>query len=97
MSLIQCPNCKNDVSSEAAQCPHCKIKLYPQYGLCQCPECQNTIRIDQWTCPHCGYQRSKIDFLDKALTGCLIKGISFALYAFIAWLCLAALYNAIFG
>ena len=97
MALIQCPKCENLVSSEATQCPHCKIKLHPQYGLCQCPECQNTIRFDQWTCPHCGYKRSKIDCLDKLLTGCLVKGFLFALCAFIAWICLAALYNAIFN
>lgn len=65
MALIKCFNCGNEVSSDAVQCPHCKVKLSPQYDLCQCPECQNTIRINQWTCPHCGYRRSKVDYYEK--------------------------------
>lgn len=97
MALIKCPNCGNGVSSEATQCSHCKSALHPRNDLCQCSECQNTIRFDHWTCPYCGYKRSKIDFIDKAMTGCFLHSVSFVLWFFIAVVCFMAVFNALFG
>lgn len=96
MALIKCFNCGNEVSSDAVQCPHCKVKLSPQYDLCQCPECQNTIRINQWTCPHCGYRRSKVDYYEKIVKGCFWGSLSLVLWLFIAMVCFVVLFNIFF-
>jgi len=97
MALIKCPQCGNDVSSEATQCPHCKVILSPQKDLCRCPECQNTIHLNQWTCPYCGFKRSKIDFVSRAIDGCALSGASFFIWLSLAVLGFVVFFNDLFG
>jgi len=40
MSMIECPECKKQVSDKAISCPHCGNEL--QTGKILCPSCRST-------------------------------------------------------
>lgn len=57
MSLINCPECKREISDKAKSCPHCGYELPKQERLFQgvfCPRCLNSgIKISFNMCPYC--------------------------------------------
>ena len=51
MSLIKCPECQQNISSSAKNCPHCGYKI----TLHKCPECGQNLKSEETNCPSCGY------------------------------------------
>ena len=59
MALINCPECGEQVSSNAEKCVHCGCTFVV------CPECSKAyIAGDTNTCPYCGYESKNI-FIDN--------------------------------
>ncbi len=54
MALITCPECGQQISSNAKQCVHCG------YKFTYCPECQTVSSGDRERCPSCGYTFKKV-------------------------------------
>ncbi len=52
MSLIQCPECNNQVSNMAKICPHCKYQIISLESK-PCPECGNITANE--VCEDCGF------------------------------------------
>ncbi|MBQ7461805.1 MAG: zinc ribbon domain-containing protein [Bacteroidaceae bacterium] len=52
MSIIKCPECRQQVSTMAGTCPHCGTKISGQ--LRKCPSCCGYCLNSQDTCPECG-------------------------------------------
>ena len=50
MALIKCPECQQNISSSAKNCPHCGYKI----TLHKCPEC-GEFKLAHRVCGHCGY------------------------------------------
>lgn len=50
MSLIHCPECGQEISSNAGICVHCGYKFRV------CPECGDVVCEESKACPSCGYQ-----------------------------------------
>ena len=51
--LIECPECKKQVSDKAAKCPGCG---YPIEYMIECPECHSIAnKSKDKSCPTCGY------------------------------------------
>ncbi|MEH6537755.1 MAG: DUF2569 family protein [Psychroserpens sp.] len=53
MALINCPDCKKEVSSKASSCLHCGFPI--QEAINKCPECEVEILLDAETCLQCGF------------------------------------------
>ncbi|MBO4801109.1 MAG: zinc ribbon domain-containing protein [Bacteroidaceae bacterium] len=51
MSLITCPECKNEVSSRASNCPHCGVQIAG--NVKRCPVCGTLVFMDATQCPEC--------------------------------------------
>ena len=51
MSLIKCPECDNEVSSKAENCPHCGVAIAG--NVKRCPVCQSYVLMEATACPHC--------------------------------------------
>ncbi len=49
MALVKCPECGNDISTNAKTCPHCGTAIRI------CPECGAVYAGMQQTCTNCGY------------------------------------------
>ena len=54
MSLIQCPDCKKEVSPRATSCPHCGAPMEVEQTLVNCSDCGKEISVRAESCPHCG-------------------------------------------
>lgn len=52
MSIIKCPECRNQVSTMAGTCPNCGTKISGQ--LRNCPNCGGYCLLTQDKCPECG-------------------------------------------
>ena len=52
MSIIKCPECRQQVSTMAGTCPHCGTKISGQ--LRKCPSCGCYCLVSQQACPECG-------------------------------------------
>ena len=68
MALINCPECKKDISDKAASCPHCGCPVNPQ-PICQeeyvcCPKCNSR----ELHAEHKGFSGG------KALAGAIVTG-----------------------
>ena len=51
MSLINCPECKNEISDQATACPNCGCPIEPQKV---CLECGKELNSTDPICYHCG-------------------------------------------
>ena len=51
MSMINCPECHQRVSSLAGTCPHCGVAI--RGNVKQCPTCKTYVMKDATTCPVC--------------------------------------------
>jgi len=64
MALVECIECKNQVSDKAGQCPHCGV------NFTQCSECGSLFANCDKFCGKCGYQNAvnaEDGHLDKAV------------------------------
>ena len=52
MSIIKCPECRQQVSTMAGTCPHCNAPIAGH--LCNCPKCNTYCLQEQTNCPECG-------------------------------------------
>ena len=52
MAMIQCPQCKKQISDQAEACVHCGYKLKKE--LYYCKECGGMLEETDKICPHCG-------------------------------------------
>lgn len=62
--LINCPECGNEVSDKAHQCPKCGFSIQ---GMIVCEECGTRNRKDEKSCVKCGYpfeEQKKCAFCD---------------------------------
>lgn len=55
---MKCPNCGNEVSSNAMFCDACGSAIQPQMKIGKCPNCGNEIETGEMYCSNCG---TKID------------------------------------
>jgi len=54
MALVECKECKENISEKAHKCPKCNCKD-PFIKKSNCPECATLIPYHSQTCPECGY------------------------------------------
>jgi uncharacterized paraquat-inducible protein A len=54
MSLINCPECDNQISDKSSTCIKCGYPL-SKYKNITCPECNTSISYKINVCTHCGY------------------------------------------
>ena len=54
MSLLKCPECRHEVSSQAPACPHCGVAIAG--NIKRCPICGEICLMDAEACPQCGTQ-----------------------------------------
>ena len=52
MALIKCPECGQEISDKAANCPHCGVQIFA------CPECGQVSAGNPRVCPKCGYMNT---------------------------------------
>ena len=57
MALIKCPECGEEISDKAKECPNCG---FPMTTLIKCPECGEAISGDSKTCPNCGFPMTSL-------------------------------------
>ncbi len=81
MSLIACPECNNQISTQAKCCPHCGYShIKKEMSLIACPECNNQISTQAKCCPHCGYshieKEEKGQAPKKQSSGSIVRVIS---------------------
>lgn len=55
MSLVNCPECKKQVSDQAKQCPNCGYSLPKPKIYITCPECEAKVEQGNRICSNCGY------------------------------------------
>jgi|GEM_PF-2405186 len=55
MSIIACPECGNQVSSEANECPHCGFPVAERVREGTCPACGAATPPGARACPQCGH------------------------------------------
>ena len=60
MALINCPECKKEISSTAISCPSCGYPL------------QEQIKVDDFRCPHCKGHLVKSKEATSGGTGCIV-------------------------
>lgn len=71
MAIIECPYCKELVSSNAIACPHCGKALKAIDGtldlsnMRQCKECGVMLPFGTLTCPECGWSETKNNALRR--------------------------------
>ena len=55
MALIECKDCKNQISDSAESCPKCGAPVEKAIGVdeTQCPHCMTVISKKASTCPSC--------------------------------------------
>lgn len=54
MPLINCPQCRNELSTSAVKCPHCgAINQAPAVER-ECPDCHTKVTEKAAICPQCG-------------------------------------------
>ena len=55
MALIECKDCKNQISDSAESCPKCGAPVAKTIGVdeTQCPHCMTVISKKASTCPSC--------------------------------------------
>ena len=55
MALVKCPNCNNDVSDMAKDCPSCGYELKQEAkAINTCPDCNTVLSGNELKCPKCG-------------------------------------------
>ena len=55
MALIECPNCKKQISDKALSCPACGVQINHDVSQQKvCCECNTLLSINDKTCPNCG-------------------------------------------
>src|SRR3989304_10496294 len=53
MAIINCPECKREISGKAKFCHVCGYKLVSTY-LIKCPVCSKDVSNEAAACPNCG-------------------------------------------
>ena len=59
MALINCTDCKAEISDSAQSCPKCGAPVPKTLGADEeaCPHCMSTVHKDAWVCNSCGAKK----------------------------------------